>query len=74
MLSFVPNGALEGELECCADFRGDCLLGPFCGGLKTMFLLEAAFLMGRSGEIFLVVFVGCADGIGAWSKDAMGSW
>jgi hypothetical protein len=74
MFNLLPSGALEGELEgCWSDFRGDCLLGPCWGGLKTIFLLEPAFFNGRSGDIFLVV-VGCAEGIGAVSKDAMGSW
>lgn len=50
MFSLFPNGVRFGELECCADLSGLCLLGPFaCGGLKMMFLREAAFLIGRSG-------------------------
>jgi hypothetical protein len=65
MFSFVPNGALDGELEdCCDDFDGDRLLAPACGGLKTIFLLEAAFFIGRSGDDFFVLKF-CADGIGA---------
>jgi hypothetical protein len=70
----LPKGALRGELEfCCADFRGDCLLRPAWGGLKMIFLLAAAFLIGRSGDCFLV-FASCAEGIGARSKDVTGSW
>ncbi len=65
IFSLLLNGALNGELDdCCADFEGDCLLMPSCGGLKTILLLEAAFLIGRSGEDFLK-FELCADGIGA---------
>jgi hypothetical protein len=65
ILSLVLNGALDGELEdCCDDFDGDCLLVPACGGLKTIFLLDAAFFIGRSGDDFLG-FEFCADGIGA---------
>jgi hypothetical protein len=40
------------------------LLAPACGGLKTIFLLEAAFFIGRSGDDFFVLEF-CADGIGA---------
>jgi hypothetical protein len=74
ILSLLLNGALEGELElCCADFKGDCLLTPAWGGFKTIFLLDAAFFIGRSGD-FSVLEVLCAEGIGAWSKEVIGSW
>lgn len=72
-LSFVPKGALNGELDVWwADFRGDCLLGPALGGLKMIFFLEAAFFNGRRGDNFFG-FGFCADGIGARSKDVSGS-
>ncbi len=65
ILSLVVKGARRGELDdCCDDFDGDCLLGPAWGGLKMIFLLDAAFLIGRSGDDFLV-FEFCADGMGA---------
>lgn len=65
IFSLPLNGALNGELDdCWADFRGDCLLVPACGGLKTIFFLDAAFFIGRSGDDFLR-FEFCADGIGA---------
>jgi hypothetical protein len=61
ILSLVLKGGRGGELD---DFDGDCLLAPACGGLKTIFLLDAAFFIGRSGDDFLG-FEFCADGIGA---------
>jgi hypothetical protein len=65
IFSLVLNGALDGELDdCCDDFDGDCLVAPAFGGLKTMFLLDAAFFIGRSGDDFLGCEL-CADGIGA---------
>jgi hypothetical protein len=53
IFSLLLKGALDGELDdCCADFNGDGLLGPGWGGFRTIFLLEAAFLIGRSGDSF----------------------
>jgi len=45
---------------------GDGLVGPIVGGLKTRFLLDEAFLIGRRGDEVLgaVEFI---DGMGAWS-------
>jgi hypothetical protein len=64
--SLFPKGALEGELEfCCGPLEGDCLLGPFGGGLSMIFLLDAAFLIGRNGEIFLWFEAFFDEGIGA---------
>jgi hypothetical protein len=64
--NLFPKGALEGELElCCWPFEGDRLLGPFCGGLSMIFLLGAAFLIGRNGEAFLWFEAFFEDGIGA---------
>lgn len=75
VLSLLPNGALDGELEvCCGAFKGDFLLCPACGGLNTIFLLDEAFLRGPSGEI-LRWFEGLFEnGIGAWSNELTGSW
>jgi hypothetical protein len=75
MFNLLLNGALDGELElCCAALSGDCLTPPFCGGLKTIFLLDAAFFIGRSGDDFLGFEGFCTDGIGAWPEDVTGSW
>jgi hypothetical protein len=53
MFNLLPKGALDGELDdCCADFDGERLLGFGWGGFSTIFLLEAAFLIGRSGDSF----------------------
>jgi hypothetical protein len=38
-----------------------------------IFLLEAAFFIGRRGEIFLGFDAFCTEGMGAWSKDVTGS-
>jgi len=38
-----------------------------------MFFLEAAFFIGRSGDGFFVFEI-CSKGIGARSKDEVGSW
>lgn len=62
-----PKDALNGELEFwLADLSGDGLLPADAGGLSTIFLLDEAFLMGRSGddELELLLFI---DGIKAWS-------
>ena len=65
MFNLLLRGALEGELEfCCGALNGDCLTPPFWGGLKTIFLLDAAFFRGRRGDDFLG-FAGRTDGIGA---------
>jgi hypothetical protein len=54
IFSLLLNGALNGELDdCCADFEGDCFVVPSCGGLRTIFLLDVAFLICRSGDNFL---------------------
>ncbi len=68
ILSLLLKGARDGELELC--FKGDCLLGPDCGGLKTIFLLEAAFLIGRNGDFLVEI----CDDIGARSIEVTGSW
>lgn len=53
IFSLLPRDALDGELDgWSADFDGEGLLGPGCGGLRTIFLLEAAFLIGRRGDSF----------------------
>jgi hypothetical protein len=53
IFSLLLKGALDGELDgWSADFDGEGLLGPGCGGFRTIFLLEAAFLIGRSGDNF----------------------
>ena len=73
--NLLLNGALEGELDAWwAAFDGDCLVGPVCGGLSMIFLLDAAFLIGLSGDIFLRFELFFEDGIGAWSNDVTGSW
>jgi hypothetical protein len=65
ILSLLPNGARKGELDVCEfDLKGDCLLVPASGGMRIMFLLDAAFLSGRSGDI-LRVLEALMDGIGA---------
>ena len=64
--SLLLKGALDGELDVCvADFKGDCLLSPARGGSNTIFLLDAAFLIGRRGEDLLRFEAFWDDGIGA---------
>lgn len=52
MFNLLPNEALNGELEFCwADLTGGFSAMPAsCGGLSTIFLLDAAFLTWRRGE------------------------
>jgi hypothetical protein len=63
--NLLPKGALDGELEfCCRPLEGDCLLGPWCGGLSMIFL-PCAFFIGRNGENFLELEAFFDEGIGA---------
>lgn len=88
IFSLLVKGALDGELDrCCADLDGDRLLWPGWGGFNTIFLREAAFLIGRSGDdLFERDGSGCEElgrpgrdelgidgGIVEWSKDVTGS-
>jgi hypothetical protein len=51
-LNLLLNTALGGDLDLRDDLRGEPagLLLPDTGGFNSMFLLAAAFSMGRSGD------------------------
>lgn len=73
MFNLLVKGARLGELECWAAFKGECLLIPARGGWNMISFLDAAFLIGRNGDCLGSILEDCEDGIGAWSKDDVGS-